>query len=90
MACGTVPLTIKHGGALETVGDCGLYVSPKAFIATSMGRFAIPDIEELAEKMVWASQNPEALLRLATKGVEKAKMFNWKNVVEKLDNILRG
>jgi hypothetical protein len=40
--------------------------------------------------MVWASQNPEALLRLAAKGVEKAKMFNWKNVVEKFENILKG
>jgi len=90
MSCGAVPLTIKYGGVLETVGDCGLYVSPKAFIATSMGRFAIPDTEELAEKMVWASQNPEALLRLAAKGVEKAKMFSWENVAEKLESTLKG
>jgi glycosyltransferase involved in cell wall biosynthesis len=88
MACGTVPLTIKYGGALETVGDCGLYVNPKAFIATSMGRFAIPDTEELAEKMVWASQNPEALLRLATKGLERAKMFSWENVSGKAETLL--
>ena len=89
MACGTVPLTIKHGGALETVGDCGLYVSPKAFIATSMGRFAIPDTEELAEKMAWASQNPDKLERLAEKAVERAKAFTWENVVGRLNELFK-
>jgi glycosyltransferase involved in cell wall biosynthesis len=55
-----------------------------------MGRFAIPDTEELAEKMVWASQNPEALLRLAESGVQKAKKYNWGGIADKLEEILRA
>jgi glycosyltransferase involved in cell wall biosynthesis len=88
MSCGVVPLTIKYGGALETVGDCGLYVSPKAFIATSMGRFAIPDTEELAEKMLWARQNPDKLEKLAEKTVERAKTFTWEKTVGKLERLI--
>jgi glycosyltransferase involved in cell wall biosynthesis len=54
-----------------------------------MGRFAIPDTEELAEKMVWASQNPDKLEKLAEKAVERAKAFTWENVVGRLNELFK-
>jgi len=88
MACGTVPVVIKHGASPEIVADCGIYVETEGWFATSMGRFALVKIEDLANKITWASQNREALMRLAKKAVKKAKLFNWNKAVTQLHELM--
>jgi len=89
MACGAVPIVINHGAAPEIVGDCGLYAEIEGYLATSMGRFALVNVSDLADKIIWASQNREALIRLAKKAVEKAKLFTWDKAITQLHKLMR-
>jgi len=88
MACGTVPIAIQEGAAPEIIGDCGIYVKIKDWLPTSMGRVALADIEDLAEKMLWASANKQHLKAQAEKAIKRAKMFNWENAALRLNSIL--
>jgi len=88
MACGAVPIVMNHGAASEIVGDCGLYVETEGYLATSMGKFALVNIYDLADKILWASENRRALLPLAKKAIERAKTFTWEKAAEKLLKIL--
>ena len=88
MASGTVPLVIDHGANAEIVGDCGLYAKITGYLDITIGKIALVDVEDLAEKIVWAKTNPEKLKQLADKGLERAKIFNWEAAEKKLEQIL--
>ncbi|MGB9672363.1 MAG: glycosyltransferase family 4 protein [Candidatus Norongarragalinales archaeon] len=88
MASGVVPITITHGACPEVVGDCGLYANVKDYLTLNIGRVALVDVEDLAEKIIWAYQNPDKLEKLAEKAVERAKTFSWEKAVEKLKNLI--
>jgi glycosyltransferase involved in cell wall biosynthesis len=88
MASGVVPITITHGACPEVVGDCGLYANIKDYLTLNIGRIVLVDVEDLADKIVWAYQNPDKLEKLAEKAVERAKTFTWEKAVEKLKRLL--
>jgi glycosyltransferase involved in cell wall biosynthesis len=88
MACGVVPITITHGACAEVVGDCGLYADIKDYLTLNIGRVALVDVEDLADKILWAYKNPDKLEKLAEKSVERAKTFTWEKAVEKLKKLL--
>ena len=88
MACGTIPVVVNHGASAEIVGDCGLYVNIEGYLATSMGRFALLDITDLANKILWANQNRGVLLELAKKSTEKAKLYTWEKAVKLLYRLI--
>jgi len=90
MACGVVPITIPElSSAPEVVGDCGIYVKVKDTLTLNIGRIALVDVEDLAEKIIWASQNPDKLERLSHKAVERAKNFTWENSADRLKSLMR-
>ena len=88
MATGTVPLVIDHGANAEVVGDCGIYAKVTGYLDTTIGKIALVDVDDLAEKIIWAKTNPEKLQQLATKGLERAKIFNWEAASAKLNSVL--
>jgi glycosyltransferase involved in cell wall biosynthesis len=88
MASGTVPLVVDHGANAEIVGDCGLYAKITGYLDITIGKVALVDVEDLAEKIIWAKTNPEKLKQLADKGLERAKIFNWEAAEQKLERIL--
>ena len=88
MASGTVPLVVDHGANAEVVGDCGIYAKIAGYLDITIGKVALVDVEDLAEKIVWAKTNPEKLKQLADKGLERAKTFNWEAAEQKLEKIL--
>jgi glycosyltransferase involved in cell wall biosynthesis len=88
MASGTVPLVIDHGANAEVVGECGLYAKVTGYLDITIGKVALVDVEDLAEKIVWAKTNPEKLKQLSDKGLERAKIFNWEAAEQKLERIL--
>lgn len=90
MATATVPIVIPHGASPEIVGDCGIYVKIKDYLATNVGKIALVDVEDLADKIIWAYNHPEKLRKLARKATERAKQFNWGNITNKLEIILSG
>jgi glycosyltransferase involved in cell wall biosynthesis len=88
MASGTVPLVVDHGANAEVVGDCGIYAKVAGYLDITVGKVAQVDVEDLAEKIIWAKTNPEKLQQLANKGLERAKIFNWEAAASKLSRIL--
>jgi len=88
MACGTVPIIIGHGALPEIAGNSALYAQTQRFLATDMGRFALVDVQSLALTMKWARENPKNLLRLAEKGINRAKMFPWEKSASRLSELL--
>jgi glycosyltransferase involved in cell wall biosynthesis len=79
---------VDHGANAEVVGDCGLYAKISGYLDITIGKVALVDVEDLAEKIVWAKTNPEKLKQLADKGLERAKIFNWEAAEQKLDKVL--
>jgi glycosyltransferase involved in cell wall biosynthesis len=90
MASGTVPIIINHGASPEIVADCGIYARVSDYLDTVIGKIALVDIQDLAEKIVWAYQHPEALKQLAQKGIERAKLFRWEDATSKLQSLLEA
>jgi glycosyltransferase involved in cell wall biosynthesis len=88
MASGTVPLVIDHGANAEVVGDCGIYAKVAGYLDITVGKIALVDVEDLADKIGWAKTNPEKLQQLVVKGLERAKIFNWEAAASKLNSIL--
>lgn len=88
LSCGNVPIIVGHGGSPEVVGDCGLYASIESFLTTSMGNIALVNTRNLAQIMKWATENPKSLLRLAKKGIERAKTFTWERTAQQLEKYL--
>lgn len=88
MASGVVPIIINHGASPEVVGDCGIYARVSDYLDLIIGKVALVDVQDLAEKMIWASQHPEELKRLAAKGIDRAKLFNWNDVTSRLEELL--
>lgn len=77
MACGT-PVVVSNRSSLpELVGEAGLIVDP----------FDIEGISEAIESIL----NSEALRKeLIAKGLERVKLFSWKNAGEKVYKILKN
>jgi len=88
LASGVVPIIVKHGGSPEVVGDCGIYAKISDYLDTSIGKIALVDVEDLADKIIWAHQHPSELTKLALKGLQRAKLFNWENIVNRLEMLL--
>jgi len=88
MASGVVPIIVNHGGSPEVVNDCGIYVKVKDYLDLVIGKVALVDVEDLAKQIIWAYQHPQEIQRLALKGVERAKQFNWQSITNKLENLL--
>ena len=88
MASATVPIIIPHGGSPEVVGDCGIYAEISDYLDTSIGKIALVDVEDLADKIVWAHQHPSELTKLALKGLQRAKQFNWNQITSRLETLL--
>jgi glycosyltransferase involved in cell wall biosynthesis len=88
MASATVPIVIPHGGSPEVVGDCGIYVEVKDYLDTAIGKIALVNVEDLADKIMWAHQHPSELAKLAVKGIQRAKLFNWENITTRLESLL--
>jgi glycosyltransferase involved in cell wall biosynthesis len=88
MATGTIPIIINHGASPEVCGDCGIYAKISDYLTTVVGKIALVDVNDLAEKMIWASKNPEELKKLAAKGLERAKIFSWEKAVDRLGELL--
>lgn len=88
MASATVPIIVPHGGSSEVVGDCGIYVKVKDYLHMAIGKIALVDVEDLAEKIIWAHQQPSELTKLALKGLQRAKQFNWNQITNRLETLL--
>jgi glycosyltransferase involved in cell wall biosynthesis len=88
MASGTVPIIINHGASPEVVADCGVYAAIKDYLHMAIGKIALVDSKDLAEKIVWAMEHPTALHELAVKGLTRAKKFNWPNATQRLEELL--
>jgi len=88
MASGVVPIIINHGASPEVVDDCGLYAKVKDYLDTIIGKIALVDVEDLADKIIWAYQHPNWLKKLAEKGIERSKTFSWNNAVNRLESML--
>jgi glycosyltransferase involved in cell wall biosynthesis len=88
MASATVPIIVNHGGTPEVVGDCGIYAKIKDYLDLSIGKIALVDVEDLAEKIIWTHQHPEELRKLADKCVNRAKLFNWNTITNRLEQLL--
>jgi glycosyltransferase involved in cell wall biosynthesis len=90
MASATVPIIVNHGGSPELVGDCGLYARISDYFDTVIGKIALVDIADLADKITWAYTHPEELKSLAQKSTERAKLFNWQDATSKLAEYLEA
>jgi len=88
MASGVVPIIVNHGGSPEVVGDCGIYARIKDYLDLVIGKVALVDVEDLADKIIWAYEHPNWLKKLAEKGIERSKTFSWNNAVNRLENML--
>jgi glycosyltransferase involved in cell wall biosynthesis len=88
MASGTVPIVSPHGASPEVVGNCGIYAKVKDYLHTVMGKVALVDVEDLAEKIIWAHQHPSELNRLAIRGGERVKQFSWNTISKRLEDLL--
>jgi glycosyltransferase involved in cell wall biosynthesis len=88
MASGVVPLIVNHGGSPEIVGDCGIYAEISDYLTLSIGKVALVNVEDLADKIIWAYQHPSELAKLATKGIERAKLYNWNQITLRLETLL--
>jgi glycosyltransferase involved in cell wall biosynthesis len=88
MASGVVPLIVNHGGSPEIVGDCGIYAEISDYLDLSIGKVALVNVEDLADRIIWAHQHPQELAKLAQKGIEKAKLYNWNEIILKLEALL--
>jgi len=88
MACGIVPIVIPHGATVEVAGDCGLYVKIKDYLTVNIGKIALVDEEDLADKIIWAFENKDKVDRLRVKCIERAREFKWEESVKKLELIL--
>lgn len=88
LASAVVPIIVNHGGSPEVVGDCGIYAEISDYLDTSIGKIALVDVEDLADKITWAHQHPSELTKLALKGLQKAKQFNWNQTTNRLETLL--
>jgi len=88
MASGVVPIIIPHGASPEIVGECGIYARISDYLTTCIGKIALVDVQDLADKIIWAKQHPHELQKLAQKGLAKAKQYNWENTTRKLETLL--
>jgi len=88
MASGVVPITIPHGSAPEVVGDCGIYAEISDYLTLDIGKIALVDIKDLAEKIIWAYENKECLRRLREQAIKRAKEFKWEKQSKKLRELM--
>jgi glycosyltransferase involved in cell wall biosynthesis len=88
MSCRTVPVVVRHGGSPEVVGDCGIYAKIKDYLDLVIGKVALVDVEDLADKIIWLHQHPSELAKLAQKGIERAKLYNWNQIIDRLETLL--
>ena len=88
LASAVVPIIVNHGGSPEVVGDCGIYAKIKDYLDLVIGKVALVDVEDLADKIIWAHQHPSELAKLATKGIERAKLYNWNQITDRLETLL--
>ena len=88
MSCGVVPLIVNHGASPEVVGDCGIYAEISDYLDLSIGKVALVNVEDLADKIIWAYQHPSELAKLAAKGIERAKLYNWNQITDRLETLL--
>ena len=77
-----------HGASPEILGNASLYVNPIGYLDTNLGPIAIPDVNELEEKMRMLVDNPSLRKELGLKGRDRALLFDWNKPVEQLDKIL--
>jgi glycosyltransferase involved in cell wall biosynthesis len=88
MATGTVPIIVNHGASPEIVGDCGIYARISDYLDTVIGKIALVNVNDLADKIIWAVQNPDELRKLAAKGLARAKLFSWQTAADRLGELL--
>jgi glycosyltransferase involved in cell wall biosynthesis len=67
MACGTPVITSNVSSLPEVVGDAGILVDPF-------------NVDEIAKALYQVVSNNELQQKMRQKGLERAKMFLWKNV----------
>ena len=69
MACGTVPIVSNRSSLPEVVGDVGLQVNPD-------------DISCIADAMYQALTDTAWREQMRAAGLERAKLFIWRNTAE--------
>lgn len=69
MKCGTPILSGNKTSLPEVAGDTALYCDPFS-------------VEDISSKMELITNSPELREQLSTKGIERAKLFNWDNAAE--------
>lgn len=76
MACGTVPVTSRYGTEDYAVdGKNALVFLPRK-------------IDEIAEKLVFAIENPDRCRQMAEAGLEVVKEFTWAKATDRLEQII--
>jgi len=76
MACGTVPIVANSASLPEVVGDGGLLFEPHS-------------PEELADKIDCVITNEELKHELITKGIERARQYNWDDITKQTVNLYK-
>lgn len=71
MKCGTPILSGNKTSLPEVAGDAALYCDPFS-------------VEDISSKMNVIANSTELREQLSTKGIERAKMFNWDSAAEKV------
>lgn len=69
MSCGTPVICSGTTSIPEVVHDCGLFIDPNDFTSISNSLFTISNDEKLK-------------IDLSTRGLQRSKLFSWKNTAE--------
>lgn len=76
MACGTVPITSRFGTEDYAIdGETALVFLPRK-------------IKDIADRLIYAIENPSECLRLAEAGLEMVKNFTWDKATDQLESIM--
>lgn len=93
MACGSVNVATDYTTSSEILGNytCGLPAKVKEFDYGNAGvHRALVDIEDMYAKMKWLRENPDEMLNMSNRGIERAKkVYDWSIIVKNFDKYLR-
>lgn len=93
MALGRAVIACRYGGVAEYFSEAsGLEVKyvyePANGMYQDLGNWADPDVDSMAESMLYAYNNPQEMVRRGFVGAGKAAAFTLENTVSKLIPIL--
>ena len=77
MAAGCAIITSDISAHKEVLGDAGLYISPR-------------DRDAIKNYLTTLMQNEQLCSEFGGKAIERAKIFDWKNVTQKYVDVYRN